>query len=133
MAEAISPCEGVKRAYVRLERFRDGEPFIDYAPNLRACRGALQMAVSLYSDGDISLEGVERIGRELIETRYERADLTEQFANACSRGLVADAVRSELVARLVGAGLIDEGEPPPVDPAWTSHSDAFWTPPEARV
>jgi hypothetical protein len=131
LREEIGQCAGVRRAYVRLERYREADFFFAFAPRLAACRGALQMALSLWAGGEISLDGVLRVARELAERRYGPSELGRQLEDASRRGLVERKQAREAAEGLVGAGLIEGGTLPAVDPRWRLQFDrsrGLWTP-----
>ena len=89
------------------------------------------MALSLWSDGEISLDGVLRVARELGERRYGPEELARHLADACRRGLVEGKGAAEAAEELVAAGLVEGQALPAVDPRWRlqfERSRALWTP-----
>ena len=128
-----APLAGVRRGYIRMERHATPETFLDYAPHLRACRGALQIALGLWDQGSISQEGVVRVVEDLASRGWSSETLGERLHDACRRGLLgpahAVALRDELAARMmVSAGL----ELPAIDARWASAARVDptrpWTP-----
>ena len=127
------PPAGVRRAYIRMERHETPEDFLDYAPHLCACRGALQIALGLWDQGSISQEGVVRVVEDLASRGWSSETVGERLCDACRRGLLgpahAVALRDELAARMiVAAGL----ELPAIDARWASAARVDparpWTP-----
>jgi hypothetical protein len=123
----------VKRAYIRLERHDEAEAFLDYAPGVLACRGAFQMAVSLWQDGSISVEAVERVAADLRERGRTAEELASRLADCCRRGLCPTGVGVELLARLEHRALLAPRQLPQIDPAWAQQAEQRtaqtpWTP-----
>ncbi|MCA9672210.1 MAG: hypothetical protein KC503_41735 [Myxococcales bacterium] len=131
----VPDIEGVRRAYIRLERHPDGEALRQLAPFVVPCRSALQMAASLWTHGYINADGVINVGRELIKRRYSRDELTEHLSDAARRGLIAGDGARELQQLLVHAAMVRDEPLPAVDPAWAmqlAKQTTFWTPAEQR-
>ncbi len=126
--------EGVKRIYIRLER-QQAEDFLPYAPHLVACSGSLQMALALWVDGSISLEGATRVANELVNRRDGekwRQAIRQELLDSCRRGLISADQGAEALEVLARAGIVDADLTlPGVDPRWASQlerDDPCWTP-----
>jgi hypothetical protein len=110
---------GVRRAYIRLERHEAPAAFLDYAPHLVACRGALQIAASLWAQGSIGAAGVLRVAEELARRGWGPETLGERLCDARRRGLLDDDQGRVLCAELGAAKIVPAGlEPPPLDERW---------------
>jgi hypothetical protein len=122
---------GVRRIYIRLERSERPEVFLESFPGLVACRGAFQMAVSLWQEGSIAEEGVTRVTRDLASRGATPESLADRLADCCRRAIVEPARARDLAAGLAAAGLLARRvELPAVDPAWArarERADAPWT------
>jgi hypothetical protein len=119
---AIGECAGVRRGYLRLERHQP-EAFLSFAPHVVACRSALQMALSLWRDGCISIDGVVRVGRDLLRSESDRARLTEQLGDCCCRAILDGDQGREAMAALKEAGLADAKDLPEADERWAARRD----------
>jgi hypothetical protein len=128
---------GVRRGYIRMERHKSPDAFLDFFPGLVVCRGALQMAIGLWDAGSISREGVLRVTRDLASRGFTPEQLGDLLRDCCRRALVAperaEVLRSDLVAhQLVGGGLAL----PAADPAWAEAASRDprepWTPARHR-
>ena len=117
----------VRRIYIRLER-QEPDAFAAYWPHLVPCRGALQMALSLWSEGCVSLQGVSRVADDLRKRRVEPDELAGHLVDAGQRQLIA-VDRFDEAARAL-ADTVGRVAPTPLpDPAWDTVSRPTWTPP----
>lgn len=128
----VADCDGVKRAYVRLDRDRQPSRLKAFAPRLVGCLGALQMAAALCQDGAISQQGVVRVGQALRALGYSAEELGERFSDALNRALLWTPLAEPLSELLVeqqivvspsggfAAACSRPGQP----------SSVFWTPEE---
>ncbi|MCK5797199.1 MAG: hypothetical protein KAI47_08455 [Deltaproteobacteria bacterium] len=98
----------VKRVMIRLER---GEPerLLALAPRVRACRGAMQMALSAFDDGDISRAGLLRVVADLHARGTHREELLELLNDAITRALIAPQRARDLQPFLAGEGFVPDG------------------------
>jgi len=99
--------EPVARIYIRLERTADADAFLDFAPHVIACFDSLQMAVSLFEHGAVSLDGVGRVAADLAAHGVTRAVLGERLGDVCARGLATPATCGRVQASLGAAGHLD--------------------------
>ena len=85
-APSVHRKDGVKRIYLRLERFRDTpEQFLDFSPHIVACRNPFQMAIALYSDHQLSIDGVKRVADCLAHPDQDDVDLLYELCDCVSR------------------------------------------------
>jgi hypothetical protein len=130
----LGPNAGVKRAYIRLERFdRTPEKLLEYAPGVVTCRGALQIAVVLWAAKSISAAGVARVWRDLTRSGVDESSLTDRFADAVRRALVSREQAEALWQELGRAGVSARFKPRlEVDGAWAGAMERSlaepWTP-----
>lgn len=118
--------DGVRRIYVRMERRRSPEAFLDFWPHVVACRGAFQMSLALWADGSIRLDGVLRVAANLGS---DRPRLRDHLLDAARRGLVSREQGTAVAKGLVAEGLLDDA----VVVAGLPELEAVWgTPPEGR-
>ena len=116
----------VRRIYIRLER-NEPEAFADYWPHLVPCRGALQMALSLWAEGCVSLQGVTRVAADLQQRRVDAGELTDHLVDAARRQLITGDAFAEATDAI--ADLLDRvPRPPRPDPAWNPVPRPTWTP-----
>lgn len=124
---------GVRHICIRMERHSAPEAFLDWAPQLCPCRGAIQMAVSLWSLGCISQQGVQRVARDLASRHWTAEILGERIQDCTRRGIV-DRERAELLCLgLAEEGLVPARLPlPALDPVWAAARERDpsqpWTP-----
>jgi len=121
--------DAVRRVYIRLER-SDPDRFRDYWPHLVPCRGALQMAVSLWDEGCVSLEGVARVARDLVDRGTGGTELTDHVLDAARRQLVP-ADRFAEVANALVSVLGQTPRAPAPDAAWAPVPRPTWAPPRS--
>ncbi len=114
----------VKRVLIRLER-GDAERLRPLAPRVRACRGAWQMALSSYDDGEIGEAGLLRVAGDLRDRGVRTDDLGEQLVDAVTRSLIAAEGAAELQPRLVAQGLplAEVTLPSAASPEWVENAD----------
>jgi hypothetical protein len=126
-------CDGVKRAYIRLERNDSPEAFLDFWPRLVPCRNAFQMALGMWAEGNISARGVGQVVRDMHRRGRTADDFGSWLQDACRRGVVAGDALAPLLEDLSAEGLMDPpSELPGVDPLWLEAEQAagaLWTPP----
>jgi hypothetical protein len=114
----------VKRVLIRLER-GDADRLRPLAPRVRACRGAWQMALSCFDDGEIREVGLLRVGRDLVARGVRSDDLAERLIDAVNRGVTSAQTAQELAPRLVAEGLLPAhvALPAAADPSWLTYAD----------
>jgi len=130
----LAPNRGVRRVYIRMERYHDPEVFMEYGPGIVGCRGAFQMAAALMHEGCISEDGVMRVASDLLIRGLPSAQLHERLRDLAHRGLVPHEKLESLVQRLADTGHPSpQPELPPVDRRWEEmgrrSADHRWTPP----
>jgi hypothetical protein len=133
---ALPACGGVRRIYIRLERNDRPEAFLDSFPWLCACRGAFQIAVSLWAQGSISRQGVTRVADDLASRGMEPPVLADRLAECCRRALCDRPAAEELAEELAAAKQVPRGiELPEAEPVWAEareraagNPDLPWTP-----
>ena len=124
----------VKRIYLRLERHVESpETFIDYWPRVVICLGAFQMALSLWSEGSISEDGVARVAADLVARGQESSELDQRLHDCCRRSILSQDQGAAIRGALAGPGLISpQGDLPRPDPLWQEASQRDpgdpWTP-----
>ncbi|MEM7160424.1 MAG: phosphatase domain-containing protein [Myxococcota bacterium] len=128
------PTEGVKRAYIRMERHDDPEYFKDFGPGVIGCHGAFQMAAVLMHEGSISLAGAVRVAEDLRQRGLPASDLVDRLRDLCRRALLTPEETIALAERMADNGLVERFEDPgPPDPSWAAvwqrGSERLWTPP----
>lgn len=130
---------GVSRAYIRMERSVSPDTFLDCWPGLVACRGAFQMALSLWAGGQIGSAGVIRVAWDL-RTRGVSGDVLGLELGEASRRCLLDAEHTaEIHGLLAGRGLLARWVPALArpDPLWQEaavhNADKPWTPPRYRL
>lgn len=121
LAGKVAGAKGVRRSYIRLERHAP-EFLLEFAPHVRACRGAFQLACGLVDDVAISKAGALRVAKDLVDRGADAAELQEQLVDAVTRGVIAPDVAEELFETLAGASLLAPAGarlPREVDGRWT--------------
>lgn len=130
----IAPGRGVKRAYIRMERYDDPDVFKNYGPGIIGCLGAFQMAAVLMREGSVSEDGVVRVGADLILRGLRPQVLVARLRDLCRRALLSPEQTLTLAGRLATEGQIDPLEDPGApDPSWEAvwrrGPERLWTPP----
>lgn len=96
---------GVRRIYIRRERYPTAEAFLDHWPHLIACRGALEIALALVRDEALDVPNVLRVARELATQRWSAEQLRGELNDAARRGLLPMGdVRAALLDGLAEQG-----------------------------
>lgn len=131
---AMRPGRGVRRAYIRMERHADPEWSLEYAPGIVGCSGAFQIAVALWKEGSVAVDGVARVAADLVQRGDAPAELSERLADLARRALVDRADVEALTGRLCPLDLLRPiPDPPAPDPRWTAAwergPECLWTPP----
>ncbi len=115
----------VRRALIRLERHASPEDFLEFWPFAAVCRGALQMALGLWSQGSISDAGVIKVAGDLTSRGVDPARLDEDFTDCCRRGIIGDEDAGVLRDELAALGLLaPQGPLPGVERAWAEAGGA---------
>jgi len=96
---------GVRRIFIRRERYPSAESFLDHWPHLVACGGALEISVAWAWDGLLAAPNLLRVSRELAERATDPAEVRDQLGDAARRGLLpAGELRDELLTGLTEQG-----------------------------
>lgn len=93
-AHRIGRTAGVKCALIRLEKKKPGD-FSGTAGRLLTCHDSLQLALALWAQGSISLEGVGRVAAAM-----PRTDRADRLADAKARNLITDVQGQQAAAAL---------------------------------
>ncbi|MBI5481821.1 MAG: hypothetical protein HY906_23395 [Deltaproteobacteria bacterium] len=104
----LEPRDSVARIYVHLEKRTPPEAFAGYG-RLAASRDALQLALDLWSTGEIAAPGVVRVAAALHEAGRPLPDLVSSVLDARARGLVTGAAAAEAAAGLAAKHLWPAG------------------------
>ena len=128
--EDIPEIDGVRRAYIRLERHRDPEVFAEWAPHVVACRGAFQMAVSLWDAGSIAASAVSRVATSLLSAGETPDGLAKEVADCVQRAMIPVERGEEIGRQLSARGLsLPAIANAAVNPRWRAiTARATWTP-----
>jgi hypothetical protein len=129
----LDPGRGVKRAYIRMERYADPDVFIDLAPGVVGCRGPFQMAAVLMREGSVSEDGVVRVAGALLQRGLPPTELAARLRDLCRRALLPPDRALALAQRLVQERLVTAVDDPSApDPAWEAMArrspERLWTP-----
>jgi hypothetical protein len=114
--------DSVERIYIHLEKRTPPEAFLDFG-RLAATRDALQLALDMWSTGEVTPSGVVRVAAALHEAGRPLPDLVSSLLDARARGLVTGAAAAEAAAALAAKRLWPAGlslgiaEDPPPRPA----------------
>ena len=130
LRQAVKPTGGVRRVFVRCER-NTPENLHSYAPNIAACSGAIQIALGLLELGSISITGICRVIRVLIQSGMQRNTLSERIQDGVKRAVISPKLATDVVELLVGSNLADPITIVAPDPRWQGCSDdgvTPWTP-----
>jgi hypothetical protein len=129
---------GVRRAFIRLERHDDPIALVGYAPGIVACHSALQSAAVLWQMGCIAIDGVARVGADLIRRGMSEPALLAQLRDLVVRALLERNEAEQLNWKLREAdvvGLELDGDPSVVA-AWAAAANGsaagMWTPEHVR-
>ncbi|MCX4240790.1 phosphatase domain-containing protein [Paraliomyxa miuraensis] len=130
----LAPGRGVKRAYIRMERYVDPDVFLDYGPGVIGCRGPFQMAAVLMREGSVSEEGVLRVAGSLLLRGLAPEQLSERLRDLCGRALLSPeqtmALGERMAAQQQIPPLTDPGLPDPKwEAVWRRGPERLWTPP----
>ena len=106
--EGLPPRDSLARIYIHLEKRTPPESFAEYG-RLAASRDALQLALDLWSTGEIALAGVVRVAAALREAGRPLPDLVSSLLDARARGMVTGAAAAEAAAALVARRLWPAG------------------------
>lgn len=135
LATQVGSVDAVRRIYIRLER-GEAEELQALAPQVRACRGAFQMALGFLDDGAITPTAVVRVARDLRRRGTRPEELGERFADALLRGILAAPQAEALQTALLAEDLLvgTPGALPAPHPAWSKTSDdGYWLPASYRA
>ncbi len=121
--------DGVRRIYIRMERHREPDAFLDYAPHLVACRGPLQMATSMMAEGLISRDGLVRVARDLIGRGHGEDEVADSLRDSVARGLLPGDRLDGVVEALGRGGIAAAPGAVRRDPRWGDlPARSTWTP-----
>lgn len=129
----LSPGRGVKRAYIRMERYTDPDVFLDYGPGVIGCRGPFQMAAVLMLEGSVSEDGVLRVAESLLQRGLPPEQLNERLRDLCRRALLSPDRTLSLAGRMADerqiSPMLDPGAPDPAwEAVWERGPERLWTP-----
>ncbi len=131
LKKMLPDVDGVRRAYIRLERNDDPGALHTFFPGILPCRDAFQMSLSMLAEGLMSRSGVVRVGRGLADRGAMAADLATRLSEAVKQGFLGPEQAVELGPILEDADLLDPAPPvPEPDPLWTQRpsADRRWVP-----
>lgn len=124
---------GVSVALIRLERHHETDAFLEYAPGVVGCAGALQMAGLMWTHQAISLQSVVRVGRALRSRGLAPVLLGSRIRDLVRRGVLDAGQGTTLWEELREADVVSGGPAlPDVDArwaqVWAAESSRPWTP-----
>ncbi|MGH2669235.1 MAG: phosphatase domain-containing protein [bacterium] len=103
----IRTVDAVRRIFINLERQSPPGSFRAFGPRLVPAFNYFQTAACLYDDGQIDVDGVERVGRTLIaRDGYTREMLENSLDDVSRRGHLGDRARLRLGRALRRLGLL---------------------------
>lgn len=129
----LRPGRGVLRAFIRLERHQDTDDFLPFGPGVVGCRGAFQMAVSMWKLGLVSLAGVGRVAAALSARGVEPDSLGRRVHDLRRRAMLQQDDVEPLLENLAQHG-VELGKLAAVDPdprwleVWQRPHTHVWTP-----
>jgi hypothetical protein len=119
LAAGLEPVEAVARIFINLERPTPPAQLRAYGPRLVPTFNYLQTAACLYADDVLSVAGVVRVARSLLEdSAYTPARRANSLADIERRGCVRPAAAAALRAALGSAGILPAPAPRTLSERW---------------